>query len=77
MTMMVSVFNNTVTIITEHHDARIEYMYRDGQPAAAIYYDDQIGEIVEAQNGMTLRYAYNLAKSSLRLTEYLYPRFKK
>lgn len=74
--MTVAVFKNTVTVMTEHHEATIEYMFRDGQPAAAIYYDGKIGEIVEADNGMTLRYAYRLARYSVRLTEYLHKHFQ-
>lgn len=59
-----------IYLITEHHIARIEYRYNDGTPAAAIYYDNKPGEIIEATCGMTLRHAFRLAKWTIKQDEY-------
>ena len=58
-------------IVTEHHIATICYNYNNGQPAATIYYDGQHGEIIEAENGQTMRYAYMCVRYALRIKEYL------
>lgn len=38
-------------LITEHHVATIVYSYNNGTPSATIYYDGQLGETIEAENG--------------------------
>ena len=57
-------------VITAHHIATIVYNYNDGQPAAHIYYDGEIGEIVEAYNGQTMRHAFRLATWTVKHYEY-------
>lgn len=58
-------------IITEHHVARIEYKHdEEGKPIAWIYYDNKCGEGVQAENGMTMRFAYWCAKSTIKWEEY-------
>lgn len=58
-------------IITEHHIATICYNYNNGQPIVTIYYDGQHGEIIENANGQAMRFAFKLARYSVRLSEYL------
>lgn len=48
-------------IVTDHHIATIVYSYNDGAPSATIYYDGRLGEIIEAENGQTMRYAMRCA----------------
>lgn len=57
-------------IIIKHHVATICYDYNNGQPRAAIYYDGKLGEIVEAENGQTMRYAFRLVRWTIRNQEY-------
>jgi len=57
-------------IITEHHIATIVYHYNDGKPSATIYYNGQLGEIIEAENGQTMRYAMRCAIWSIKSDEY-------
>lgn len=58
-------------IVTEHHIARIEYKRdEEGKPIAWIYYDNKCGEGVQAENGMTMRFAYWCAKSTIKWEEY-------
>ena len=57
-------------IIVNNHIATIAYNYNDGQPIARIYYDGQIGEIVECENGQTMRQAFKLAAWTLKETAY-------
>ena len=59
-------------LITAHHVATIVYEVNNAQPAATIYYDGQLGETIEAENGQTMRYAIMCARYSIRLKEYLY-----
>jgi len=60
-----------IYVLTAHHIATIVYDYNNGQPSAHIYYDGQNGEIVEAMNGQTLRYAIRLAKWHVKRDEYI------
>ena len=61
-----------IYVLTAHHIATIVYDYNNGgQPSAHIYYDGEHGEIVEAMNGQTLRYAVRLARWTVREKEYL------
>lgn len=57
-------------IIIKHHVTTICYDYNNGQPRATIYYDGKHGEIVEAENGQTMRYAFRLARWTIRNEEY-------
>lgn len=57
-------------IITEHHIATICYNYNNGQPSATIYYDGQHGEIIEAANGQTMRFAIMCARYTVKTEEY-------
>lgn len=57
-------------LILDNHIATIVYYYNDGHPAAHIYYDGEIGEIVEAANGQTMRFAIRLAKWMLKDNQY-------
>ena len=60
-----------IYLITEHHIARIEYKRdENGLPIAWIYYDGKCGEGVQAENGMTLRHAFRLAKWTIKRDEY-------
>ena len=58
-------------VICGNHIATIEYNYNNGEPSAAIYYDGKLGEIVEAMNGQTMRYAIHLAKWQVKRDEYI------
>lgn len=60
-----------IYLICGNHVATIVYDYNNGHPNAAICYDGQPGEIVEAENGQTLRFAIRLARYTIRLDEYL------
>lgn len=57
-------------IVTEHHIATIVYSYNDSAPSATIYYDGQLGEIIEAENGQTMRHAMWGAIFQLKRDEY-------
>ena len=59
-----------VYLITEHHIARIEYKTENGEPWAWIYYDGKVGEGVSAENGMTMKRAFELAKWTIKRDEY-------
>lgn len=60
-----------VYLITAHHIARIEYKHdQNGAPIAWIYYDNKLGEGVQAYNGMTMRHAFRLAKWTIKRDEY-------
>lgn len=58
-------------LITANHVATIVYKIENEQPAATIYYDGKLGEIIEAENGQTMRFAFMCARYSVRLSEYL------
>lgn len=60
-----------IYVVTEHHVATICYDYNNGQPRATIYYDGKHGEIVEAENGQTMRYAVRLAKWQIKRDEHV------
>lgn len=60
-----------VYLITEHHIARIEYKIDNGVPTAWIYYDNKLGEGVSAEDGMTMRRAFRLAKWTVKREEYI------
>lgn len=60
-----------VYLITEHHIARIEYKVDNGVPTAWIYYDNKLGEGVSAEDGMTMRHAFRLAKWTIKREEYI------
>lgn len=60
-----------IYIITAHHVATICYDYNNDQPKATIYYDGKLGETVETENGQTMRYAFRLARWTVRDKEYL------
>ena len=60
-----------VYLITEHHIARIEYKTTDGIPTAWIYYDNELGEGVSAEDGMTMKHAFRLAKWTIKRDEYV------
>ena len=60
-----------VYLITDHHIARIEYKVDNGIPTAWIYYDNKLGEGVSAENGMTMRHAFKLAKWTIKREEYI------
>ena len=60
-----------VYLITEHHIARIEYKVDNGVPTAWIYYDNKLGEGVSAEDGMTMRHAFKLAKWTIKREEYI------
>lgn len=57
-------------VITEHHVATVVYSYNDGKPRATIYYDGQPGEIIEAENGQTMRHAMLCAMYTLKSDEH-------
>ena len=57
-------------LITAHHVATIVYSIKNGQPTATIYYDGQHGEIIEATNGQTMRYAIMCARYTIKMKEY-------
>lgn len=59
-----------IYVICGNHIATIVYDYNNGQPSATIYYDGKMGEIVEAENGQTLRYAIRLATWQVKRDEY-------
>lgn len=60
-----------VYLITDHHIARIEYKIDNGVPTAWIYYDNKLGEGVSAEDGMTMRHAFRLAKWTVKREEYI------
>ena len=61
-----------IYLITEHHIARIEYQHDEaGKPIAWIYYDNELGEGIQAENGMTMRHAFWVAKSTIKWQEHL------
>ena len=60
-----------VYLITERHIARIEYKIDDGMPTAWIYYDNKLGEGVSAEDGMTMKHAFRLAKWTVKHDEYI------
>lgn len=60
-----------IYVLTAHHIATIVYDYNNGEPSAAIYYDGKLGEIVEAMNGQTMRYAIRLAKWQVKRDEHI------
>lgn len=57
-------------IIYGSHIATIVYNYNDGAPSATIYYDGKLGEIVEAENGQTMRFAMRLAIWSIKWSQH-------
>lgn len=57
-------------VITEHHIATIVYNYNNGAPSATIYYDGKLGEIIESENGQTMRYAMRCAVYELKSDEH-------
>lgn len=57
-------------VITEHHIATIVYSYNDGKPSATNYYDGQLGEIIEAENGQTMRHAMRCVIYTLKSDEH-------
>lgn len=57
-------------LITEHHVATIVYSYNNGTPSATIYYDGQLGETIEAENGQTMRHAVRCAAWSVKRSEH-------
>lgn len=60
-----------IYLICGNHVATIVYDYNNGHPKATICYDGKPGEIIEAENGQTLRLAIMCARYSIRLEEYL------
>lgn len=59
-----------IYVLTAHHVATIVYDYNNGAPSATIYYDGQLGEIIEAENGQTMRHAIRGAVWSVKRSEY-------
>lgn len=57
-------------IVGKYHIATICYSYNNGQPSAKIYYDGRLGEIVESENGQTMRHAIRLATWTIKDCEY-------
>lgn len=57
-------------VITEHHIATIVYNYNNGAPSATNYYDGQLGEIIEAENGQTMRLAMRCVIYTLKSDEH-------
>ena len=59
-----------IYLIYGNHVATIIYDFNNGQPSATIYYDGKLGEIIEAENGQTLRIAIQFAKWTIKRDEY-------
>lgn len=57
-------------VITEHHIATICYDFNDGHPRTTTYYDGQLGEIIECENGQTLHRAIQCATYKLKSDEH-------
>lgn len=60
-----------VYILCGDYVATIVYDYNNGQSSATIYYENEPGEIIEAENGQTMRYAIMFARSTIRIKAYL------
>lgn len=59
-----------VYLMTENHIARIEYKVENGEPTAWIFYDNELGEGVSADNGLTMKHAFRLAKLTIKRDEF-------
>lgn len=57
-------------VISGNHIATIVYNYNNGKPAATIYLDGQHSGIIEAENGMTMKYAMRVATFHVKADAY-------
>jgi hypothetical protein len=76
MTIITACHNSVVFVFVNDHLATIvlrpSMMDSDLYPYEAhIFYDGELGEIVQSQNGQTMRFAMRLVRSWARLNLYL------